>query len=79
MSNQNSAYEDLDFTDNYVAMHSGVGVDYYPVALKGVGFRASYGHDFGFSSYEMLNGSKIEDEALAQNIGLFYLGAQYRF
>ncbi len=79
MSNQNAAYDDLDFTDNYLAMHSGIGVDYYPAILKGVGLRASYGHDFGISSYEMLNGSNLEDELLVQNIGLFYLGAQYRF
>jgi len=81
---QSKTYSNLQFKEDFVTMHYGVGVDYYPTALKGFGVRASYVGD-SYADYEVdavegPNGTtKVDGTTLWQNYALFFVSAQYKF
>lgn len=66
--------------DDGAAMRFGLGLEYAPPKLAGLGFRVSYvedvGMDFNYKSYD--NGT--DRSTLKMNInGMLYVGAQYKF
>ena len=78
--NQSKDYDHLEVKDNIATLHYGVGVDYYPTSLKGLGFRASFtGDTYAEGSYKAVDDNITETTSLWQNYGLFYIGAQYKF
>lgn len=83
-TNQSKAYDLIDVDDTAVAMHIGGGVEYYPTALRGVGFRLAYTADFftdnSYDTYERRNGDiYIKSTTLWQALDLLYVGVQYKF
>ena len=79
--NQSKDYKDiLDIKDDIVTVHYGMGVEYYPTVLKGLGFRASYtGDSHAQGNYDASDNNTTQSTSLWQNYGLFYIGAQYKF
>ena len=66
--------------DDGAAIRFGLGLEYAPPKLAGLGFRVSYvedvGMDFNYKSYD--NGT--DRSTLKMNInGMLYVGAQYKF
>ena len=82
-TNQSRAYDLLGVDDTAVSLHMGGGVEYYPTALKGMGFRLAYTVDFfsdnNYESYEGRNGTLIRSTTLWQALDMLYVGAQYKF
>ena len=69
--------EGKNFDVTPVGIHFGLGLDYTPTMLKGVGFRVAYTLD----SYNLtadISKDKL-DESYVQSAGLFYLGVNYNF
>ena len=78
--NQSSSYDRLDFDKEIVTIHSGIGVDYYPTILKGIGFRAAFSGDTAIDSvYTVNDNNTTESKTLWQAYNLFYLGIEYKF
>ena len=81
---QSKTYSNLQFQEDFMTLHYGVGVDYYPTALKGFGVRASYVGD-SYADYEVdaVEGpnstTKIDSTTLWQSYSLFFVSAQYKF
>ena len=66
-----------NFDASSLGFHMGLGLDYTPKMLKGVGFRVAYTLD----SYNLtadISKDKL-DESYTQSAGLFYLGVNYNF
>ena len=62
--------------DNF-AMHVGLGLDYTPKGLGGVGFRIAYeGNSY---SYDVDENQTTKADSYRQAFGILYLGVQYRF
>ena len=84
-TNQSSDYDKIDlFSDStFVTAHIGAGLDYYPTAFRGFGFRVSITADNYYDNttlaYENTTKDQITDVALWQSYSLFYIGAQYKF
>ena len=81
---QSQTYTDFQFQDDFLTLHYGLGVDYYPTALKGFGVRASYVGDsyadYNVDSYEGIRGNTtVKTTTLWQSYSLFYVSAQYKF
>jgi len=76
-----STYTDFDVSS--VAFHSGLGVDYAPTMLKGVGFRFAWVNDIYNVKASKASGTptniKLEEKDYAQTAGLLYLGVDYNF
>jgi len=78
--NQSHSYTRLDFKEEIATFHSGIGVDYYPTALKGVGFRVAFSGDTTIDSvYTVNDNNTTESKTLWQMYSLFYLGVEYKF
>lgn len=78
--NQSKAYDRLAFDEEIVTLHSGIGVDYYPTVLNGVGFRAAFSGDTSIDSvYAVTDNNTTESKTLWQVYSLFYLGVEYKF
>ena len=59
------------------AFHLGLGLDYTPKGLGGVGFRLAYeGNSF---SYDVDSNASTKDDTYRQAFGILYLGAHYKF
>ena len=83
-TNQSQTYKDFQFQDDFMTLHYGFGVDYYPTVLKGFGVRASYVldsyADYDVDSREDVKGNTaVKTTTLWQNYSLFYVSAQYKF
>ena len=81
---QSKTYSNLQFQEDFMTLHYGVGVDYYPTAFKGFGFRASYvGDSFADYDVDAVDGpsgtTKVDTTTLWQNYALFFVSAQYKF
>ena len=80
---QSNAYERIDIDDTAVALHIGTGVEYFPTALRGVGFRLAYTIDLftdnSYDVYEGDNGTSIKSTTLWQALDQLYVGIQYKF
>ena len=82
---QSSTYDQIDLfsDDTFVSIHIGTGLDYYPTAFHGFGFRVSVTADNYYDNttvaYENTTDDKITDVALWQSYSLLYIGAQYKF
>jgi len=71
-----------DLLDNDMgAIHAGIGVEYYPTALKGFGIRGAIESDFHVSSQSAVNEDETHysSQSFYKRYALFYVGAQYRF
>ncbi len=77
--NQSRAYDRLGFKGEFVTLHLGFGIDYYPTVLRGLGFRLSFSDDMYVESDYTYTGSTTETDSLWQNYSLFYAGVQYKF
>ncbi len=63
--------------ENSVGSHLGIGLDYTPKGLGGLGFRMAYeGTSY---SYEVDSNTSVNDEQYGQGFGIVYFGVQYRF
>jgi len=67
--------------DEMGAIHAGVGVEYYPTALKGFGIRGAIESDFHVNSQSAVNEDETHysSQSFYKRYALFYVGAQYRF
>jgi hypothetical protein len=77
--NTNQSRDLLD--EDFVTVHAGIGIEYYPTVLKGVGFRAAFEGDFyvtNESAYDEDN-NHYSSETFFQRYMLFYAGVQYKF
>jgi len=78
--NQSRAYDRLDFQKDTATIHSGIGVDYYPSVLEGVGFRAAFSGDTAVDNvYTVNDNNTSESQTLWQIYSLFYVGVEYKF
>ena len=70
-----------DFDDAFATLHTGLGVEYYPSVLKGLGFRAAYESDFHVERVRSVDEDtdEVTRESLWQDYTLFYFGLQYKF
>jgi hypothetical protein len=77
--NQSDRYYDLE--EKFVTMHFGIGGDYYPTVLKGLGFRAAMETDVFVDKVTAVDEDtdKRSTESLWQEYVLFYAGVQYKF
>ncbi|OQX58257.1 MAG: hypothetical protein B5M52_05765 [Helicobacteraceae bacterium 4484_230] len=77
--NSNQSRDLLD--EDFVTVHAGGGVEYYPAVLKGLGFRAALEGDFyvnNESAYDDDN-NHYSSETFFQRYMMFYIGVQYKF
>ena len=66
----------ISLDDTGAAIHYGVGVQYEPDLLSGLGFRMAYEADsYGIEVQDTLG----SDKTYTQTLGMFYLGVQYKF
>ncbi|RLA71308.1 MAG: hypothetical protein DRG24_05660 [Epsilonproteobacteria bacterium] len=67
--------------DDFMTVHAGGGVEYYPKVLGGLGFRAAVEGDFYISSQSAVDesGHYYSSETFCQRYVLLYLGVQYKF
>ncbi len=69
--------KDPSLEEDSVGFHLGIGLDYTPKGLGGLGFRMAYeGTSY---SYEVDSNASANDEQYGQGFGILYLGVQYRF
>jgi hypothetical protein len=62
------------------AIHAGLGVEYYPTALHGLGFRAALDADFHISNQAAEDDSgNLSLQSFYQHYRLLYAGLQYKF
>ena len=82
-TDQSDTYKQFEFQDDFMTMHYGVGVDYYPTALNGFGVRASFVGDsyadYSVESREGAKGTALKTTTLWQYYSLLYVSAQYKF
>jgi hypothetical protein len=64
-----------ELSDNGVSFHYGLGLQYEPDFLHGVGIRAAYTADTYIASLNNGSGS----ETYTQTLGLMYVALQYKF
>ena len=69
--------EGKNFDASPVGLHLGLGLDYTPTILKGVGFRVAYTLD-GYNLTADISKDKL-DKSYTQTAGLLYLGVNYNF
>ena len=63
--------------ENSFAFHLGIGLDYTPKGLGGLGFRMAYeGNSF---SYDVDGNVTTEKDTYRQAFGIMYLGVHYKF
>ena len=63
--------------ENHFAMHLGLGLDYTPRGLGGLGFRMAYeGDSF---SYDVDSNITTDEDTYRQAFGILYLGVHYKF
>jgi len=67
--------------DDFVTVHAGGGVEYYPTVLGGLGFRAAVEADIHISSQTAVDetGNYYSSETFCQRYTLLYMGVQYKF
>lgn len=75
----NQSREILD--EEFVTVHAGLGVEYYPHALRGLGFRAAFEGDFRVDSESATDesGSNVSLQTFYKRYLLFYAGLQFKF
>ena len=80
-SNPGSNYNGTGISEDFMTMKWGVGLEYAPVKLKGVGFRFAFTGDTNMDSeYESVdNSNDIKTTYLWRYYEMFYVGAQYKF
>jgi hypothetical protein len=78
---QNQSDRYYDFKDKFVTMHIGLGGEYYPKALQGVGFRAAAEADVYVDRVSVVDDDNNErsTQPLWEEYVLFYAGIQYKF
>ena len=80
---QSNTYDRQNVANESVAMHSGLGVEYYPTVLRGFGVRAAYTTDFivdsDYTTFEGDTGTTIQTTSMWQYYSLLYVGVQYKF
>jgi hypothetical protein len=80
---QSETYDRQEVTNESVALHSGLGVEYYPTVLKGFGVRAAYTTDFivdsDYETFEGDTGTTVKTTSMWQYYSLLYVGVQYKF
>jgi opacity protein-like surface antigen len=74
MDQNEKIYED----DTFGAFHFGFGFQWEPREFRHWGFRAAYEGDFFAAEVDNTDTLYIED-TYYQSLGIFYLGAQYKF
>jgi len=63
--------------DGGVALALGLGLQYEPKSLDGVGVRIGY--DFSYFEQEIRGGYYVEDKLYVQSLGMTYISLQYKF
>ena len=77
---QNQSEKYLDVDENVATAHFGVGVEYYPTVLKGLGIRATWTSDYYYESTYGYTASDVQaDVVLWQQYGLLSASIQYKF
>lgn len=78
---QNQSDRYFDFKDDFVTFHMGLGVDYYPTVLRGLGFRAAFTGDMYVDSVRAVNKdtNQTSNQSLWQDYSLIYVGIGYKF
>ncbi len=68
-------------SDGFVIINIGVGIEYYPTVLKGMGFRVVYERNFLINGQEAVDesGENYSMEQFAHTYHLTYIGVQYKF
>jgi len=69
-------HENIPVDDKSPTLHIGLGLDYEPMSLGGVGFRVAY--ESNSFSY-IVDEDTAEEEKYPQGFGVLYLGAYYKF
>jgi len=63
-----------------LGFHMGLGLDYVPTMLKGVGFRVAYVADIYNATTDIADkNGKLTETDYSQSSGLLYLGVDYNF
>ena len=67
--------------DSLAIINIGVGIEYYPTLLKGMGFRVVYERNFRITKQEAVDesGTNYSMEEFAHTYHLSYIGVQYKF
>ena len=67
--------------NGFVIINFGAGIEYYPIILKGIGFRAVYERNFRVTAQEAVDesGENYSMEFFAHTYHLSYIGVQYKF
>jgi len=69
-------HENTPVDDKNPTLHIGLGLDYEPMSLGGVGFRVAYeSNSFSYIVHE----DTQEEKRYPQGFGVLYLGAYYKF
>jgi Outer membrane protein beta-barrel domain len=78
---QNQSDRYYDIKDKFVTMHMGLGGEYYPTVLKGLGFRAAFEADVYVDSVTAVDEDTNvrSTQSLWEEYFLFYAGIQYKF
>lgn len=78
---QNQSDRYYDIKDKFVTMHMGLGGEYYPTVLKGLGFRAAFEADVYVDRVTAVDEDTNvrSTQSLWEEYFLFYAGIQYKF
>lgn len=78
--NGDSEAKRLDFIDKSVSMRFGLGGEYAPAELNGLGFRVAYISDVAMDfNYNAYNENETATTYMMSVNGMLYVGAQYKF
>jgi len=70
----------LDFIDEGVSLRFGLGGEYAPAKLNGIGFRVAYISDLAMDfNYNAYSENKTATTTMMSISGMLYIGAQYKF
>ena len=77
---QNQSEQYLDVDQNVATAHFGIGVEYYPTVLKGLGFRATWSSDYYYETVIGETATGVQASVtLWQQYGLLSASLQYKF
>lgn len=79
--NQNQSDRYYDMKEKFATLHMGLGGEYYPTVLKGLGFRAAFEADVYVDSVTAVDEDTNvrSTQSLWEEYFLFYAGVQYKF
>ena len=82
-SNSSADLKSLDnFSDDFMTMHYGLGVEYAPASFNGLGLRLAFSGDTSMDANAIAtdDSGKVDESAFLMRLyEVFYVGAQYKF